>query len=218
MRQRREARGCERVAVFIDGANLHYAARGLGFQIDFAALLDFFGSSTYLVRAYYYTAMLETEDYNPVRRLADWLGYNGYRVVSKPAKDQMDASGRRFIKGNMDVDLAVDMMEIAPLVDHVVLFSGDGDFRRLVETVQRKGVRVTVVSTLETQPPMIADELRRQADEFIDLVDIEERIARRQADPAPAPRDPVAAPAPAAPAAPRGATPAQPFGDMPDLE
>lgn len=213
MRQRRDSGGRERVAVFIDGANLHYAARGLAFQVDFAALLDFFGQSTYLVRAYYYTAMLETEDYNPVRRLADWLGYNGYRVVSKPAKDQMDASGRRFIKGNMDVDLAVDMMEIAPAVDHVVLFSGDGDFRRLIEAVQRKGVRVTVVSTLETQPPMVADELRRQADEFIDLADIESRIARRQAEAPPPPRED--APVPASP---RGATPAQPFGEMPDLE
>lgn len=218
MRERRDTGRSERVAVFIDGANLHYAARGLGFQIDFAALLDFFGSSTYLVRAYYYTAMLETEDYNPVRRLSDWLGYNGYRVVSKPAKDQMDASGRRFIKGNMDVDLAVDMMEIAHLVDHVVLFSGDGDFRRLVEAVQRKGVRVTVVSTLETQPPMIADELRRQADEFIELADIEPRIARRQADPGPAARDPAPAPAMADPVMPRGATPAEPFGAMPELE
>jgi uncharacterized LabA/DUF88 family protein len=182
MAQRRDSSGRERVAVFIDGANLHYAARGLGFQVDFAALLDFFGSSTYLVRAYYYTAMLETEDYNPVRRLADWLGYNGYRVVSKPAKDQTDTSGRRFIKGNMDVDLAVDMMEMAASVDHVVLFSGDGDFRSLVEAIQRKGVRVSVVSTVATQPPMVADELRRQADEFIDIAHLIPRIGRDGGD------------------------------------
>jgi len=216
MRNRGDTGGRERVAVFIDGANLHYSARGLGFQIDFAALLDFFGQTTYLVRAYYYTAMLETEEYNPVRRLADWLGYNGYRVVSKPAKDQMDATGRRFIKGNMDVDLAVDMLEMAPSLDHIVLFSGDGDFRRVVEAIQRKGVRVTVVSTLETQPPMVADELRRQADAFIELADIEERIARRQPEPPPPPRE--SAPVPQAPTAPRGATPAQPFGEMPDLD
>lgn len=178
MSQRRDSAGRERVAVFIDGANLHYAARGLGFQVDFAALLDFFGASTYLIRAYYYTAMLETEDYNPVRRLADWLGYNGYRVVSKPAKDQMDASGRRFIKGNMDVDLAVDMLELSSSVDHIVLFSGDGDFRRLVEAVQRKGVRVTVVSTVKSQPPMASDDLRRQADAFVDLADLSDIIGR----------------------------------------
>ena len=213
MNRRREPDGRERVAVFIDGANLHYAARGLGFQIDFAALLEYFRQTTYLVRAYYYTAMLETDEYNPVRRLSDWLGYNGYRVVTRPAKDQTDASGRRVLKGNMDIELAVDMMELAPQLDHAVLFSGDGDFRALVEAVQRQGVRVTVVSTLETQPPMVADELRRQADAFIDIADIADRIARRPQEMPSAP-PPAPMPAPAQ----RGATPAEPFGDLPYIE
>src|SRR3546814_16450535 len=79
----------------------------------------------------------------------------------------------------MDIELAVDVMEMLEYLDHVVLFSGDGDFRRLVEAVQRRGRRVTVVSTLRSQPPMIADELRRQADSFIDLADVQSQIARQ---------------------------------------
>jgi uncharacterized LabA/DUF88 family protein len=78
----------------------------------------------------------------------------------------------------MDVELAVDVMEMGGHVDHIVLFSGDGDFRRLVEAVQKKGVRVTVVSSIKTQPPMVADELRRQADIFVDLGDLAPHIAR----------------------------------------
>lgn len=210
MTHRGDGTGRERVAVFIDGANLHHAARGLGFQIDFAALLGFFGQNTYLLRAYYYTAMIETEEYNPVRRLADWLGYNGYRVVTRPAKSQTDATGRLVIKGNMDVEIAVNMMELAPYIDHAVLISGDGDFRALVESVQRQGVRVTVVSTLETQPPMIADELRRQADAYLDLADLEPRLARHQ------PEQQAVQPPRDTPAVPRGATPADPYGETPD--
>src|SRR3546814_13906936 len=89
--------------------------------------------------------------------------------------------GRRKVKGNMDIELAIDVMEMAPHIDHVVLFSGDGDFRRLVEAVQRKGVRVSVVSSTKTQPPMVADELRRQADTFVELQDLMPKIARDQA-------------------------------------
>ena len=87
-------------------------------------------------------------------------------------------SGRRKVKGNMDIELAVDAMELAGHVDQIVLFSGDGDFRPLVEAVQRRGVRVTVVSTISSQPPMVADELRRQADAFIDLVELQSKIVR----------------------------------------
>src|SRR5262249_54854556 len=82
----------------------------------------------------------------------------------------------RKVKGNMDIELAVDAMEIAGSIDHMVLFSGDGDFRSLVEAVQRRGVRVTVVSTISTQPPMVADELRRQADVFLDIVELQAKI------------------------------------------
>jgi uncharacterized LabA/DUF88 family protein len=132
-----------------------------------------------LIRAFYYTALIEDQDYTPIRPLVDWLDYNGYTMVTKPAKEFTDSQGRRKVKGNIDIELAIDMMEIAGKVDHVILFSGDGDFRRLVDAVQRQGVRVTVISTISTQPPMIADELRRQADQFIDLVDISEFIQRQ---------------------------------------
>ncbi len=168
----------ERVAIFIDGSNLYAAARALGFDIDYKRLLEVFSSNCRLIRAFYYTALVEDQEYSPIRPLVDWLDYNGYTMVTKPTKEFTDASGRRKIKGNMDIELAIDVMEMAPHIDHVVLFSGDGDFRRMVDAVQRKGTRVTVVSTIQSQPPMVADELRRQADEFLELNDLAEAIAR----------------------------------------
>ena len=123
------------------------------------------------MRAYYYTALLDEQEYSPIRPLVDWLDYNGYNMVTKPAKEFTDATGRRKIKGNMDIELAVDVLELSASLDHIVIFSGDGDFRRLVEAVQRRGARVTVISTVRSHPPMAADELRRQADVFIELED-----------------------------------------------
>jgi uncharacterized LabA/DUF88 family protein len=172
----------DRIALFIDGANLYAAARQLGFDIDYRKLLEVFGAKGRLTRAFYYTALLDDQEYSPIRPLVDWLDYNGYTVVTKSAKEFTDPEGRRRIKGNMDMELAIDMMEMADRLDHVILFSGDGDFRVLLEAVQRKGLRATVVSSLRTQPPMVADELRRQADEFIELRDLAAQIAR--------PRDP----------------------------
>ena len=129
----------ERIALFIDGANLYSAARALGFDIDYRRLLEVFRKQGRLVRAYYYTALVEDQEYSPIRPLIDWLDYNGYTMVTKPTKEFTDAMGRRKLKGNMDIELAIDMLEMAEQLDHVVLFSGDGDFRRLVEAVQRKG-------------------------------------------------------------------------------
>jgi uncharacterized LabA/DUF88 family protein len=181
----------ERAALFIDGANLYAAARALGFDIDYKRLLALFRSKSYLVRALYYTAIAEDQEYSSIRPLIDWLDYNGYTMVTKPTKEFTDPSGRRKIKGNMDIELTVDAMELSNYLDHIVLFSGDGDFRSLVEALQQKGRRVSVVSTLATQPPMIADELRRQADEFIDLRELENDICRvsngRDRRPPPAP-------------------------------
>ena len=168
----------ERIAIFIDGANLYAAARGLGFDIDYKRLLDLFASKGRLMRAFYYTALIEDQEYSPLRPLVDWLDYNGYTMVTKPTKEFTDAMGRRKIKGNMDIELAIDMLDMAQYLDHAVLFSGDGDFRRLVEAVQRRGVRVSVVSTLRSQPPMAADDLRRQADTFIELQDLAPQIMR----------------------------------------
>ena len=168
----------ERIALFIDGANLYSTARTLGFDIDYKRLREHFASRARLVRAFYYTALIEDQEYSPIRPLVDWLDYNGFTMVTKPTKEFTDSTGRRKIKGNMDIELAVDVLEMASLVDHIVLFSGDGDFRRLVEAAQRKGARVTVVSTIESSPPMVADELRRQADQFVDLRGIQELIER----------------------------------------
>src|ERR1700751_6426375 len=172
----------ERLAIFIDGANLYSAARSLAFDIDYKRLLDLFSAKGRLIRAFYYTALLEEQEYSPIRPLVDWLAYNRYTMVTKPTKEFTDAMGRRRIKGNMDIELAIDMLEMAQHIDHAILFSGDGDFRRLVEAVQRKGVRVSVVSTMRSSPPMVADELRRQADNFIELQDLMPHISRARTD------------------------------------
>ena len=153
----------ERLALFIDGSNLYAAAKALAFDIDYK--------------------LLENEEYSPIRPLVDWLHYNGFTMVTKPAKEFVDSQGRRKVKGNMDIELAVDAMEIAPHVDHIVLFSGDGDFRPLVAALQRKGVRVSVVSTIRSQPPMIADDLRRQADNFIELDELKDVVGRPPREP-----------------------------------
>lgn len=168
----------ERIALFIDGANLYATAKALGFDIDYKRLLDVFRTEGRLLRALYYTAIAEDQEYSSIRPLIDWLDYNGYTMVTKPTKEFTDAAGRRKIKGNMDIELTVDAMELAENLDHIVLFSGDGDFRPLVESLQHKGKRVSVVSTMNTQPPMVSDELRRQADQFVDLADMEEKICR----------------------------------------
>ncbi|MCO5135415.1 MAG: NYN domain-containing protein [Phyllobacteriaceae bacterium] len=177
----------EKIALFIDGANLYAASKALGFDIDYRKLLSSFQKRGYLLRAYYYTALIEDQEYSSIRPLIDWLDYNGYRVVTKPTKEFTDASGRRKVKGNMDLELAIDALELASTVDHFVLFSGDGDFRYLVEVLQRKGRKVSVASTVTTQPPMIADDLRRQADHFIELASLENEIGRAASE-RPAPR------------------------------
>jgi uncharacterized LabA/DUF88 family protein len=168
----------ERLALFIDGSNLYAAAKSLGFDIDYKLLRQEFMRRGKLLRAFYYTALLENDEYSPIRPLVDWLHYNGYSMVTKPAKEYTDSMGRRKVKGNMDIELTVDAMELAPRIDHAVIFSGDGDFRPLVASMQRQGVRVSVVSTIRSQPPMISDELRRQADNFIELQDLRDVIGR----------------------------------------
>jgi uncharacterized LabA/DUF88 family protein len=175
----------EKIALFIDGANLYATAKSLGFDIDYKRLLREFHTRGYLMRAFYYTAVIEDQEYSSIRPLIDWLDYNGYTVVTKATKEFVDQTGRRKVKGNMDIELAVDAMELAGHIDHMVLFSGDGDFRSLVEAMQRRGVRVTVVSTISTQPPMVADELRRQADVFLDIVELQPKIGRDPSERAP---------------------------------
>jgi uncharacterized LabA/DUF88 family protein len=178
-----------RIALFIDGANLYATAKTLGFDIDYKRLLKEFQGRGTLLRAFYYTAIIEDQEFSSIRPLIDWLDYNGYTVVTKATKEFIDASGRRKVKGNMDVELAVDAMELAEHIDQMVLFSGDGDFRSLVEAVQRRGVHVTVISTISSQPPMIADDLRREADVFTDLMELKSKIGRDPSE-RPAPREP----------------------------
>jgi uncharacterized LabA/DUF88 family protein len=173
----------ERLALFIDGSNLYAAAKSLGFDIDYKLLRQEFMRRGKLLRALYYTALLENDEYSPIRPLVDWLNYNGYSMVTKTAKEYTDSMGRRKVKGNMDIELAVDALELAPRVDHIVLFSGDGDFRPLIASLQRQGVRVSVVSTIRSQPPMISDDLRRQADNFIELNDLKDVIGRPPREP-----------------------------------
>ena len=173
-----ESRPQERVALFIDAANFYATARALGFDIDYKRLLELFKGRCHLVRAFYYISLIEDQEYSPIRPLIDWLDYNGYTIVTKSTKGFTDSSGRRKLKGNMDIELAIDVLEMSEHLEHIVLFSGDGDFRRLVEEVQRKGVWVTVVSSLRSRRSMVADELRRQADAFIDLFDLQEQIER----------------------------------------
>ncbi|MEL6726947.1 MAG: NYN domain-containing protein [Pseudomonadota bacterium] len=172
----------EKLALFIDGANLYAAARGLGLEIDFRKLIQEFRKRGRLLRANYYTTLTETEDHNPVRPLVDWLSYNGFNTVVKNAKEYTDREGRRRFRGSMDIEIVTDMLEHAPMLDHMVLFAGNGDFRRAVEAAKAKGVRVTIISSVKSQPQVIADELRREADAFIDLEEMSDLIARPRKD------------------------------------
>ncbi|WP_122050235.1 NYN domain-containing protein [Asaia bogorensis] len=178
----------EKTAVFIDGSSLYYTAKTLGFEVDYRRLLRYLKSGTRLIRAHYYAAIPETEEYSPLKPLTDWLAYNGYMLVTKTAREFTDQTGRRRLKGNMDVELAVDLLELADKIDHAVIFSGDADLRRAVEAIQRRGVRVTAVSSLRSSPPLIGDDLRRQVDQFVELGDIAAEFTRRQTDVPPRPR------------------------------
>jgi uncharacterized LabA/DUF88 family protein len=173
----------DRTAIFIDGANLYKTARNLGFDIDYKRLLQKTRQETRLIRAYYYTAMQEDrdQDYSPLRPLVDWLDYNGYQMVTKAAREYTDAQGRKRYRGSIDIELAVDMLTMADKLDCIVLFTGNGDFRHAIARVQERGCRVVCVSTMSTQPPMASDDIRRQADLFVDLTDLEDVIARKNA-------------------------------------
>ena len=168
----------ERIAIFIDGSNLYSTVKHLDFDIDYKKMLDLFRGKGRLIRANYYTALVEEADYSPIRPLVDWLDYNGYHCITKPAKSQVDRDGRRRTKGNMDAEMIVDMLQLSPHIDHLILFTGDGDFRAPVEAIQKQGTRVTVVSTMRSKPPMLADELRRQCDAFIEISDMDKLFRR----------------------------------------
>ena len=171
----------ERMALFIDGANLYSTIKTLNFDIDYKKFLDLFKDKGRLICANYYTAVKEYEDYSSIQPLIDWLDYNGYRVITKPAKEYTDREGNQKVKGNVDIEMVVDILDLAPHIDHLLLVTGDGDFRALLQAVQRQGVRVTVISTSKSKPPMLSDELRRQADDLIEMTDLEKIIGKPKA-------------------------------------
>ena len=94
-----------KLALFIDGANLCVTAKTLGFDIDYKRLLKDFHARGELLRAFYYTAVIEDQEFSSIRPLVDWLDYNGFTVVTKATKEFVDSSGRRKVKGNMDIEL-----------------------------------------------------------------------------------------------------------------
>lgn len=176
-------RPSQRTALFIDGANLYAAIRTIGFSMDFDKLLQVFEDNSDLVRAYYYASMLNDSrmtEQDPMRGLISYLSHNGYTTIVKTSKTYVDDTGRPRLKGNVDVDLTVGLLQAARFIEHAILFSGDGDFKPAVEAVQNQGVRVTVISTSRTSPPMIADELWRQCDRFVDLEVLIPNITRQR--------------------------------------
>jgi uncharacterized LabA/DUF88 family protein len=158
-----------RTAIFIDGPNLYATAKSLGFEIDYKKLLTTYRRHGCLVRAFYYAPAFEDAEHRFLRPLLDWLDCIEYTVVTTPEKHDVDAGGRRTMKAKREIELAVNAMDFAERMDEMVLFSGNGDLRALVRAVQRRGVRVTVVSTIKRHASTVADELRRQADVFQDL-------------------------------------------------
>ncbi|QHI96359.1 NYN domain-containing protein [Aristophania vespae] len=168
----------DKTSLFIDGLNLYHASRALGFEIDFKGLRQFFVENTHFIRANYYASMIESDEHSPLRPLADWLVYNGYHLIIKKAREYTDHCGKKRIKGGVSVDLAVDLLQQSKRLDHVVIMSGDSDLRRAVSALQDKGIRVTLISTIKTPQPMISNDLRRQADQFIELNDIAHHFIR----------------------------------------
>lgn len=171
----------ERLAIFIDGASLFSTSRSLDFDIDYKALRDEFLRRGKLIRAFYYTTLIEGADYSPSRPLVDWLDYNGFSVRSKMVREHVDSNtGRKKVKTSINVDLVVDALSLAPHMDHAVLFTGDGEITPLVEALQRKGCRVSVASSAMSNPPIVSDELRRQVDNFIEIDDLRDVVGRPQ--------------------------------------
>jgi uncharacterized LabA/DUF88 family protein len=175
----------EKIAIFIDGVNLFAASKQIEFNIDYNRLLVFFREQAYVLRASYYTVIAENPDDSTVtiKPLLDWLDYNGYRVVTKKVKEYVDSIGRKKLKGSIDIDFSVDCLEYAKHVDHLVLFTGNGDFKSLIEALQRMGKKVTVVSTIDEDSKsggysVVSDDLRRIADHFIDLNSIRDQVQK----------------------------------------
>ena len=162
----------ERIALLIDGMSLESALAALGEDIDYGRLRAFFARKGRLVSAGFYVSFSDDAEYEAARAKLEWLEENGFAIIARRASTSDLDPGRRRMRKSVSVDLAVDALQLAGNVDHLVLFSGDGQLRRLVEALQEEGKRVTVVSTIRTRHPIASDELRRQADQFLDLVNL----------------------------------------------
>jgi uncharacterized LabA/DUF88 family protein len=159
----------KRIGIFIDGSNLYWSAKVLGFRVDFTKILKFYKDQGEVTHAFYFTALPPKDVQSELRRMIDFIDYNGWTVIQKETKQYLNADGASKLKGNMDVEIAVHVGEVAPFITDLVLFSGDGDFRVLLESIQRRyGIHTTVVSARS----LVADALRRQSHEFKDLSDL----------------------------------------------
>lgn len=169
--------------MLVDGSNIYATAKALGFQMNYKSVIDSWEGE--VLKAFYFTALIEEQE-NFVKPLVDWLTYNGWTTITKAASEWMDpVTQKKKVKGNMDIEIATIAFEMAltGCVTDIVLFTGDGDFRFLVEALQRRfGIRITIVSSIRTRPPMCADVLRRQADAFIDIADWRGELERKQED------------------------------------
>jgi len=171
----------DRVALVIDGPNLYGTLKALNRDADFKAIYAYFSAHCRLKNCNYYVALPTTDEYNPVQKLVDWLGYNGYRVSTKPLRQHIDEEGRRRVRGSMAVEMAIDMAEMAASsnFDRIVLFSGDTDLRYAIEAAQRKGTPVTMVTSLKS----ISDEVRWQADRFVEIESVLDIISKPSSRP-----------------------------------
>ncbi len=154
-----------RVAVFVDVPNLIYAAEQMGIRIHFGKLLDYLTAGRQLVRATAYAPITDDPQTRfEAQRFVAPVVNHGYKIVTKPWKRFSDGS----MKANFDIELAVDILTMSDRLDIVVLLSGDGDFRRVCELVESRGVRVEVVAFAQS----CAKELREVADNYTDLASI----------------------------------------------
>jgi uncharacterized LabA/DUF88 family protein len=170
----------DRTYVFIDGPNFYATVKAISLDVDYKRMLQLFRTACNCVAINYYTATSDDQEYSSLKPLIDWLDYNGYNVITKPTKEFTDSMGRRRVKGNMDLEIAVDVLRHASHANHIILCTGDGDFRVVVEAAQKMGCFVTVISTMDVKPPLVADELRRQASQFVDIVSLRSYIERDQ--------------------------------------
>jgi uncharacterized LabA/DUF88 family protein len=157
-----------RVAIFVDGSNLFYAALQLNIEIDYTKLLARLTGGSRLLRSFFYTGVDRNNEKQQGFLL--WMRRNGYRVIAKDLVQLPDGSK----KANLDVEIAVDMMALVGSYDTAVLVSGDGDLAYAVDAVSYRGVRVEVVSLRS----MTSDSLINVSDRYIDLENVKEEIQK----------------------------------------